>query len=297
MTEAPEYFVLAGQPGRVVKYHRFSSQAMATTFEILIANDDYNYARQAAQAAFEHLQFLEGELSKFVESSDISRINTAGSGEVLTIGMPACQCLERAMELNHRTDGAFDVTFGSKNPAPAKDLLLVDSKQYTVKILQPGVEVDLGGIGKGYAVDNMSDLLCRWSIESALVNGGCSSIYGFAKTDEKGWPITIKSPNDRREIFERLYLNKMAVGGSGLEWGPHIIDTKTNAPVQDNFAAWVVGCDATLADALSTAFMIMSTEQAENYCRKNPDVAAMVMQGKAAEQEKQIVRFGNWPGD
>ena len=92
---------------------RFSHEAMATTFEILIVHEDEKYAGQAAMAAFGEVDRLEGELSRFIEHSDVSRINNLPAGEPLLLGLETFECLKISARVYAETDGAFDITIGS----------------------------------------------------------------------------------------------------------------------------------------------------------------------------------------
>ena len=93
--------------------HRFAHQAMATIFEIIIEHKDSRYARQAAFAAFDELDQLEAELSRFIENSDISRINNLPAKKSLRLGLPAFECLHLCSHIYTETNGAFDITIGS----------------------------------------------------------------------------------------------------------------------------------------------------------------------------------------
>jgi thiamine biosynthesis lipoprotein len=298
---------------------RFCHEAMATTYEVIMVEDDANYARQAAAAAFNEVDRLEGELSRFIENSDIARINNLPANEPLRLGLDAFDCLELGCRIYAETNGAFDITIGSLlgcwrdedgNPrAPSQDelnlarehtgahLLQLDELEHTVQLSVSPIQVDLGGIGKGYAVDRVAELLREWSIEIALVSGGYSSVLALkGPAQTKGWPLTISNPNDYKQILARLCLEGRALSGSGLQKGQHIIDPRTVQPVKGRLAAWASASDAGTADALSTAFMIMSTGEIKKYCLSHPDVLALIMledQGENEQKEK-ILRFGSW---
>ncbi len=298
---------------------RFCHEAMATTYEIIMVEADENYARQAAAAAFKEVDRLEGELSRFIENSDIARINTLSANEPLRLGLDAFECLDLGCKLYEQTNGAFDITIGSLfscwqdedgNPRrPSQEelelarehtgahLLQLNEPEHTIELSISPVLVDLGGIGKGYAVDKVAELLREWSIEAVLISGGYSSVLaleGPAKT--KGWPLTISNPEDHKQIIARLCLEGRAISGSGLQKGRHIIDPRTVQPVKGKLAAWASASDAATTDALSTAFMIMSPDEIEQYCLSNPDVLALVMMESDGEdkQKQKILRFGPW---
>lgn len=295
---------------------RFCHEAMATTYEIIMVEDDEKYARQAAAAAFNEVDRLEGELSRFIENSDIARINNLPADEPLRLGLDAFECLEIGCKLYDQTKGAFDITIGSlfacwrdedgnlRKPSQEEldiarkhtgaHFLQLDEPEHTVQLSISPVQVDLGGIGKGYAVDRVAELLKDWSIEVALVSGGYSSVLALeGPVQTKGWPLTLSNPSDHKQILARPCIKGRALSGSGLQKGRHIIDPRTNKPVTGRLAAWASAPDATTADALSTAFMIMSPDEIEQYCITYPDVWALIMLGGEGEKEI-ILCFGQW---
>jgi len=292
---------------------RFSHEAMATTFEIIIAHEDERYARQAATAAFDEVDRLETELSRYVENSDVARINSAPAGEPLLLGLDTFECLKISARMYAETNGAFDVTIGSVLRCWRKDdgtprtasadelelasrrtgmnLLQLDEAEHTVELSASPVLVDLGGVGKGFAVDRVAQLLREWSIESALVSGGYSSVLALdAPPGAEGWPLSLSHPVDRGRILAKPHLRGAALSGSGVRKGGHIIDPRTGRPTSGKLAAWSGAPDAATADALSTAFMIMGTGEIERYCARHPDARAMVI----IQQPEKILRFGSW---
>lgn len=295
---------------------RYSHEAMATTFEILIVHDDAQYAQQAAAAAFSELDRLESELSRFIENSDISRINNLPANQPLLVGLDVFDCLKISAELYEETGGAFDITIGSllacwrdddgNNRTPTTEqlnlalehtgtnLIKLNEVEHTVELLKSPVHVDLGGIGKGYAVDRMAELLREWSIDIALISGGYSSVLALdAPPGKEGWPLTLSNPNNRKVILARPLLQNRALSGSGLDKGSHIINPRTAQPVEGKLAAWSSAPDAARTDALSTAFMVMTTEQIEQFCKEHPEVMAMIIIQEEDEKEK-ILHFGTW---
>ncbi len=296
---------------------RFCHEAMATTYEVIIVHDDDRYARQAAAAAFDEVDRLEGELSRFIENSDITRINNLPANEPLRLSLDAFECLQLSSRIYNETNGAFDITIGSlfscwrnedgtpRTPSQEElnlarqhtgtGLLQLDEAEHTVQLLASPVQVDLGGVGKGYAVDRMAELLREWSIDIALISGGYSSVLALdAPADTKGWPLTLSNPDNRKEILARPSLQGRAISGSGLQKGQHIIDPRTAQPVEGKLAAWASVPDAATADALSTAFMVMSPDEIRQYCSRRPDISAIIMlegRGKKA-RKKEILQFG-----
>jgi FAD:protein FMN transferase len=265
-------------PGRGA--HRFSHSAMATVFEVHCVHADPRYAAQAAQAAFDRLDRLEQELSRFVENSDISRINHLATGQDTRVSPGTMECLEIAWHVYGLTGGAFDVSIGSG----LEDLELAPD-EFTVRARKGGARLDLGGIGKGYAVDRMAEVLEEWEIPHALVHGGYSSVLALEPPPgQDGWPLTLSAPGpgDNR-ILARVSARQRAFSASGVRKGDHILDPRSRRAVRGRTAAWVAirggdgGSPAALADGLSTAFMIQPAEAIAELCRQFPGLEAWLV--------------------
>jgi uncharacterized protein (TIGR03663 family) len=265
------FMELPSGKNEIKNLHKFSHQAMNTNFEVFVQHQDAAYAAGAARAAFDMLDRLEARLSRFIENSDISRINAMTEGQSVVVDHDTMQCLLAAQRAFELTDGTFDITIGrltSQSPErPENELqetgsLELNAETQEVTILNPPIRLDLGGIGKGYAVDQMADVLMEWSINKALIHGGASSVLAMEPPEGKaGWPVTLSDPQTGKTRV-RLELANEVLGSSGLAKGCHIIDPSTGKPVQDRLAAWIrLPRQAALADALSTAVMIMPLKE------------------------------------
>jgi len=343
MTKPPqETCFVNSNCGSIDGMKRFSHEAMATTFELLIVHEDERYASQAAVAAFDEVDRLERELSRFLENSDVTRINNLPANQPLQLGLDTFECLKIAVRVYAETNGAFDITIGTllkcwrnddgspRNPSASQidiarmhtgtNLIQLNEAEHTIKLSASGVQVDLGGIGKGYAVDRVAVLLRDWSIDVALISGGYSSVLALdappkyfqlpiadcrSKNREskignrqliKGWPLTMTNPAGRKEILARPFLKNSALSGSGVQKGGHIIDPRSAEPVEGRCAAWSSTPDAATADALSTAFMIMGLDEIKQYCNLHPNTMAMAILEKHDKSipEEMILRFGAW---
>jgi len=313
----PEMSLIEVSWTSIPNLHRFTHEAMATTFEIIICNDNVNYARQAANAAFSELERIEQELSRFIENSDISRINNLAAGQPLKIGLDTFDCLNLSVQMYVQTKGAFDITMGSlvdrwlgKREVTRRhvqerlnlaleqtgaNLIQLDEDEHTVTLLASPLHIDLGGIGKGFALDQMAEFLHEWSIDTALLHGGYSSVLALdSPPGIKGWPLTLSNPANRRQTLTSLSLRRRAVSGSGLQKGPHIIDPRTAEPVMGRRAAWACANSAVIADALSTAFMIMTPSEIEQFCLRHSDVRAMIVLQDEKLKEEKVLHFGLW---
>ncbi len=288
---------------------RFSHEAMNTVFEVHVANADTRYAAEAAQAAFALVDRLEGELSRFRPNSDITRINHLTAGQSTRVGEAALECLLIARHVYDLSGGAFDIAIGTGLPS-----LEIDAEAFAVRAAADGVRLDLGGIGKGYAVDLMAELLEEWGLDQAFVHGGFSSALALeAPAGSEGWPLTLSDPRDHRRVFARLAMRHTALSASGVRKGDHIVDPRTGLPVRGRLAAWVAiprpatpGVDApdpagprlapaAVADALTTAFMLLDVDQIADLCTRSPGIEAWLLPDGASGETADIRRFGGPP--
>jgi thiamine biosynthesis lipoprotein len=269
---------------------RFSHEAMATVFEVHGVHPDERYAAQAAQAAFDLLDRLERELSRFLANSDVARINHLAAGESTRVSASTLECLVIARHMFDLTGGAFDVSIGTGLPS-----LELHADDALVRATKSGVQIDLGGIGKGYAVDRMAELLEEWGLALALVHGGFSSVLALEPpTGREGWPLTLSDPSPPFRVLARLSVRQTALGASGLRKTDHIVNPRTGEPVRGRLAAWVavprpetagaapaqdgprVAATA-VADALATAFMLLGPEEIEELCERSPGLEAWIL--------------------
>jgi len=267
---------------------RFARQAMACTWEVFIEGQNPTYARQAAEAAFAEVARLEQELSRFVLHSDIARLNSSPPGVPLRLGVDAWECLELAARFHAETHGAFDVTVGALVRPPAGEssvpppvgmhLLELDRSARSVTVRAPGLIVDLGGIGKGLAVDRVAGILRDWRVSAALVHAGQSTVYALGRpADQLGWNVAVRDPANYSASLGHLCLCDRALSGSGLLLhGEHIIDPRTRRPAAGQLAAWTLAPSAAASDALSTAFMVLTPAEVGQYCESHRDISALL---------------------
>ena len=261
--------------------HRFSHEAMATAFEVRAVHADAAYARQAAHAGFALVDRLEQQLSRFVPNSDIARINSLSAGKDTRVSPDAMECLVIARHLHTLTDGAFDVSIGS-----GLARLELEVEELLVHALADGVRLDLGGIGKGYAVDRLATVLEEWGLERVLVHGGWSSVLALEPPpDRDSWPLTLSTPGPGvTTLLARVAARQRALSASGTRKGSHILDPRTGQSVAEG-AIWVSlprsreegHSTAAVAEGLSTAFMVLPRERVEELCLQNPGLEAWLL--------------------
>jgi thiamine biosynthesis lipoprotein len=277
---------------------------MATVFEVHAPHPDARYAAQAAQAAFDLVDRLENELSRFRPNSDITRVNHLAAGESTRVSPSTLECLVIARHMFDLTGGAFDVSIGTGLTS-----LELDYDSVAVRATTGGVQVDLGGIGKGYAVDLMAELLEEWGLGPALLHGGFSSVLALEPpADREGWPLTLSDPGAPAHVLARLSVRQTALGASGLRKGDHIVDPRTDEPVRGRRAAWVAlrrpeiaradeeprVAAAAVADALATAFMLLGEVEIEGLCARSPGLEAWILPEPAGSPrgETHLLHFG-----
>ncbi len=260
--------------------HSFTHEAMTTTFEVIIAGQEREYARQAAWAVFQEIGHLENLLSKYNPGSDIGQINLLKPGQSVRVGLEAIECLEVAAWAYKITDGLFDPTLGS-----GFHWLEIDHENFTVGWSAEGKgSLDLGGLGKGFALDKVTSLLDDWDVKEVILNGGDSTVLALGRQ----WDLGVGGPWGEKVGLTKVTLKNQALSGSGTEVkGAHIVNPKTGKPAKRHLAAWSIHPSAAKADALSTAFMMMAPEKIKRLCTANPEVVAFVV-----APDESLVKFG-----
>lgn len=235
--------------------HVFNHHAMATLFQVRLSGEEADYAEQAAHAAFEVADRFERLMSRFQMESEVSQIARLGPGEGFRLSEPLFACLEVAREMETITRGAFSVTAAA--PGPARWSL--DRASFSICCEEGGVAMDLGAIGKGFALDRMAGVLREWSCPSfLLIAGGSSILAGEPPEGLPGWDSGLGEDH----ATQRLSLARTSLSGSGVAVkGRHILDPRTGQPAQLRDRAWVVAPSAAVSDALSTACMVLEESE------------------------------------
>lgn len=257
---------------------RFSHEAMNTTFDLRIPGEMQSHLRDVAKVCFETLDLLEQDLSRFIEGSDVSRINRMQAGEQLYVSQDTHTCLLQALELHQQTAGLFDVTLGARiehlkskhdgTPPAICGSLIIAPDQPLVQCDAPGREIDLGGIGKGYALDRLRQVLIEWEIESALLSAGGSTQLAHGPL---AWPVALSG--DRESIKIALQEQALSASGIGIQ-GSHIVhpdDDHEDGLGLSFTRVWLTDTTAASADAWSTAVMLMTGAQLSEFALARPN--------------------------
>jgi thiamine biosynthesis lipoprotein len=298
---------------------------MATRFEIVLHGSHPQALRAAGEEALDEIDRIEAQLSLYRTGSEVARLNRDAHQSAVRVTPNLFKLLERARELSQETGGAFDITIAplvrcwgfmggtGSMPEPAAveearakvgmHLVELDSEKLTVKFSGEGVMIDLGAIGKGYAVDRAADLLREAGVTSALIHGGTSTAYAIGRQpDGSRWRIAVTSPaNDANTPplaaveLENESLSVSAVWGCSFKSGEktygHIIDPRTGAPADNALLSVVVLPGATETDALSTA-LLTAPELMSGFINHRPAIRCLVVSGVETAPNIRAQGFG-----
>ncbi len=257
--------------------HIFNHYAMATQFQVRIANEDRTYAAQAAQMAFALADQLESQLSKFKSGSDIAQAAQLAIGEKLRVNEATFACLEIAQRMEFITRGAFCITPSALKTQPTRPLWALLPKEFSVRCDSGRLEFDLGAIGKGFALDRMALVLREWDCPAFLiVAGGSSILAGDGPVETGGWSCGLGDDNSP----QRYHLKDCSLSGSGLTVkGQHIFDPRTGQAGVLRNRAWALTTSAAESDALSTACMILTEPEIADVLATNDDWLVFLQEG------------------
>ncbi len=276
---------------------------MGSQFTI-VAYGEESQIETAVSAAFEEIFRLDRQWSNYQPDSDLSDLNRRAAKEPVKVDRELFRMLETAFQYSLESDGAFDITVGpllktwgffrgtGRLPQPRQvraargrvgwRKVLLDAERGTVTFAQPGIELDLGAIGKGYAVDRAAQVLREAGITAALILSGSSSVVAIgAPPGQEGWTMDVRDPKDAKKSVARILLKDRAMSTSGsyekffIAGGKtysHIFDPRTGYPVQGVLSTTVVGDTGTQTDALSTTFFVMGSEATEVYLKRHPSL-------------------------
>ena len=284
---------------------RVENGIMGTRIAVELWAEDRSKGDAAVDAVMAEMRRVDEAMSTYKPTSELSIVNARAASGPVRIGNELFELLQTSLQYSRDTDGAFDVTYASvgymydfrhrKRPdqasideaLPAIDYrhVLLDAKARTVRFSQQGVRIDLGGIGKGHAVDRGIFVLQGRGIRRALVTaGGDSRIIG----DRFGnpWVVGIRHPDRKDEVIARIPLEDAAISTSGdyeryFDDGGvryhHIIDPKTGHSASKVRSATIIGPSATRTDGLSKTAFVLGPEKALEIYNRLDDIDAILV--------------------
>jgi thiamine biosynthesis lipoprotein len=296
----------------VFEHVALARHLMATRFELVLpVIGDAARLRAAGEEALDEVERLEGRLSAYLPTSDISRLNARAADDRVPVAPWLFGLLKTARELTLMTGGAFDITVGpllrawgfvggagrmadpnvleAARELVGPDRIVLDDTTSSVHFDRPGVALDLGAIGKGYAVDAALSVLRDNGVASALMHGGTSTVGVIgAPPDAEGWNVAIAAPPDTPAIQATVTLRdgdtlsvsaphgKAFTDADGRALG-HVLDPRTGRPAEAARLAAVVCSSATEGDALSTALLVAGPDAFALVARRRPEASALVV--------------------
>ena len=295
---------------------RFARRAMATTFEVILPFDT-PAAHDVAQTALAEIDRLEAQLTVFRDTSEVSQLNARASHHPVHVEPNLFELLALAERLHRSTEGAFDISVGAliktwgffrregRVPTPEERAavrerigmqhVVLDAQRQTVAYQRPGLEINLGSIGKGYALDCAARLI---NAPNVLLHGGLSSVLALGNEASNGWTIGIADPERPQCRRGVLHLRNRGMATSaathqyfeheGKKLG-HLLDPRTAWPAQGMLSATATARTAAEADALATAFFILGVEKTREYCERHPHIGAALI---AADAPHRLVVLG-----
>ncbi|MBU1702568.1 MAG: FAD:protein FMN transferase [Candidatus Eisenbacteria bacterium] len=287
-------------------YQIFAEPMMGTTIEVMVPENEAAAAQ--AQAVFTLFNDIELRMSEWREGSPLAVVNQHAGGDPVPIPEDLLAVIQRGLALGDLTGGAFDITwaalwglwdFKAEHPfVPDVEAIrartaLVDYKQLqvddaagTIRLPAEGMKIGLGGIAKGYALDRATALLKEKGVTSFLLSAG-GQVYASGMRGDRKWRVGIRNPRGEiDDYFATMEVSDASVSTSGdyerffildgIRYH-HILDPRTGRPARGLRSATVISSDATLADALSTAFMVMGVDPALALAETLPDVEAVLI--------------------
>jgi thiamine biosynthesis lipoprotein len=315
----------AGETAETPRLFSRAHPAMGTTFSLYLYAADEAAADRAAEHVFAVVDDLEALLSNYQSLSELSRINSEAGIHTVTTDPETFRFLAQSMKWSARSDGAFDITVGrlmkawgffrSTGHVPSNEELaavraktgwrrvMLDAKARTVRFTSPGVELDPGGIGKGFAVDAAVDTLRADGIRAALLSAGSSTIYALgAPPGAAGWQVRVPDPLDRDRALSNVTLRDTSISTANCSEKHfvvaghqycHIMDPRTLRPVEGRLQATVIAPSATDSDALSNAVFVLNAKGRQQLMRSLPreDRALVVLPGRNGGERCEVFRW------
>jgi thiamine biosynthesis lipoprotein len=287
-----------------------SHNAMGTVFTVAAYGADARQLAEVVNEAFEEIDRVDAQMSNYQPQSELSSINRHAATESVLVEPQLFRLLEDSLRYGEETGGAFDITVGplmrawgffrGRGRMPARSEIHgalekvgcqhvhLDPATRTIRFDTSGIEIDLGGIAKGYAVDRAVDILRTYGVTQALVSSGTSTIYALgAPPHDHAWRITIRDPFDAEKAGDVVFLKNFALSVSGNyekffeldgKIYSHILDPRTGRPAENLLSTAVLAPLATQADALSTALFVLGVEGGRRYLSAHPNLAAVFYQ-------------------
>jgi FAD:protein FMN transferase len=263
-----------------MNHYRQHCQAMGSHFELFLTGQEHDREHLEAVAGdlLEEIRRLDCVLSRFDPRSEIARVNSEAAVRPVRVDREVFGLLEKCEEARRLTGGYFDITASHKGTVPA---LQLDAESCTVRFSEPDVLIDLGGVGKGYALDRAREIMLRFGVTCGLLHGGTSSVLAIGTPHgADGWPVAVRHPLLMGEPVAQLNLADRGLSCSAVrhpdQQQSDVVNPLTGDPLNGDAVCVVLAANATDAEILSTALLAMGRELAFDYLSEKPDPGVKV---------------------
>lgn len=295
----------------------FNGIQMAVPVKIVMYAPDEATAKRAADAALARIGQINSVMSDYDPTSEVRRLSdTSGQGRAIAVSRDLLRVMSAASDLSERSDGAFDVTIGpvvrlwrrarrrDELPTPERiaefkrsvghRFVSIDQENCTIELLKPDMWIDLGGIAKGYAIDEALAKLRELGISRALVDAGGDVVLGDPPPDRSSWTVGVAPLDPEADPSILLPLSNVAVATSGDMWQyveidglrySHIVDPRTGIGLTDHSSVTVIAPDAITADGLASAVSVLGPKKGIELIDATPNTAALIMRAPRGKIE------------
>jgi thiamine biosynthesis lipoprotein len=297
------------------KLYTFRHPAMGTEFAVYLYARNESAARDATDDVFDEVDRIEQELSNYRETSELSRINREAAAGPVTTDPETFHFLERSQYWSTASGGAFDISVGPLmkswgfyrhagripsdeelehlRPMVGTQSMLLDAATRTVKFRAEGVELDPGGIGKGFAVDAAVVVLRAHGVRAAMISAGSSTIYALGRPPgRQGWKVVVPGISPNSPPYSTVLLRDTSLSSANCSEKNftvsghlycHIMDPRTLRPVEGRVHVSIIDPSATTSDALSNVLFVDTPDESLAFLERNaPEARALIVSGTAA---------------
>lgn len=286
-----------------------SCKLMGNRFEFSVVSTDENWANERINAGIKEIQRIEKLLTTFSDDSETNQVNDNAGIKPVLVSRETFELIRRSLMISKITQGAFDITYGSidkklwnfdqtmtalPDAATAKKMVrlinyrnvILNDEACTVFLLEKGMRIGFGGIGKGYAAERAKLVMREQGVESGVVNAsGDLNAWGL-QPDGKKWTIGIVNPDSSHQVFSYLNISDLAVATSGNyekyvmidgKKYSHTINPRTGLPVTGIKSVTIISTNAEIADAMATPVTIMGVYTGLDMINQMKDIEAIII--------------------